>query len=101
MRGKGCQTCQIHFLESHNPSWTQILCQPAQRHSWRVQMHQDEPANDGIKFGIYLQTFDVAFQESHIRQSGLMNPRSCSVENRGIDLHPDDGPTWTNQGSDE
>src|SRR5215471_12582811 len=72
------ETCQVRFLESHNPAWTQMMCQLVQDHSRGAQIHQDEPANNGIKLAIKLHAFDVPYQERHIRQSCLINARALS-----------------------
>lgn len=90
------ETGQVRFLESHNPAWTQMMCQLVQDHGRGAQKHQDEPANNGIKLAIKLHAFDVPYQERHIRQSCLINSHSCGVENRWIALHSDHRPTWAN-----
>jgi hypothetical protein len=67
MSGQRFQTRQVRLLESHNPAWTQMMGQLVQHYSRGAQMHQDEPANNGIKLGIKLHAFDIPYQEGHIR----------------------------------
>jgi hypothetical protein len=85
------------FLESQHSPWAQEFGKPPQHGRGLSQVHQDEPADDGIKLLGEGHLVDIADEESNVRETSCLRTLACKLEYARTGIHAKDAALLAHQ----